>query len=603
MRQGRQRGALFPYLVNLFACLCWTGFIAALLGAFNAWAVLGAGSALSLGTWRLMRAGAARWLPDGGPRERAWTAAAWALLLLVFLLNAALFHDSFIGTRDEGIYSNDAAYLAEHGDLPYPSLDGYDTRLFANTSWNATLYGLGGFSAVALCNVIPACLALFCIYLLVRELTGRHAAGLAAVSLIAFCYPFLWFLRRTANEAFFFSVFWISAYLLSRCLEGRESFRTDFCLFALVLPLAAFVRPEGWVVLGVGICAAAYACARRGRRPGLPAVLAAVLILLMAGALVGGYLHLKDKYAVGYFVEENVSAPRAGPAPYGSQPLRRHGLQYSSRVLLEFGLVPAVLCLAPFFLLLLLDPRRRSFGAALLLLSLAFFYYLYKPNIFFDLPWFTRRFVTVVIPLSLVAFVCVVCRLPRWPAAAVCGAYLGLTLLVSSPVLAHREYRGMFSAVAQVAGMIPEDVPVLVDLYAAGEYGPGDSLKFVHGKDVVSVSQYKAASAGDIAGAGAAFPDAVMLVTNEENYRGVLAKGAAVFERSVQVTGSEVVGELEVSYPYLVPTCQFHRGGYLDTWLLTDYRVAVSQVKAPSAKEERRYRILVARLEVAPAEP
>jgi hypothetical protein len=595
MLKGRRPGALFPWLLNLFAMVLWAGWLAALLKVFNAWAVLGVGFLLSMGTWRLMRAGADRWLPVDTLKDRAMLAVVVIFILFLFVFNAVLFHDAFQGTRDEGLYSNDAAYLADHGNLPYPSFNGSDSRLFLNVTWYAELYGLGGFATMPLVNVIPVCLALLCVYLLVEELTRRPAAGLAAVAFIAFCYPFLWYLRRTSNEAFFFSLLWIAIYLLFRCLRDRETFRTDFTLFALVLPLTAFVRPEGWLALGVGICAAVYIYAKRGRRRAFPAVLAVLLILLMVGSLAGGYLHLRSKYQWSEFAEKNLATTRPGPAFYSSEPLAQHRLEYSGMVMLEFGLLPALLCLLPFFVLLFLDRRTRAFALFLLLIALPYFYYFYKPNIAFDLPWFMRRFITAVIPLALIAFAVVMSRLPRRPALAVCAAYLGLFLFLSSPILLHHEYQGMIDATADIAGLLPDDVTVLVDRYATGEYAPGGSLFFVYGKDTVSVSPFSKLTSKQVPEAGT-----VYLVTNESDFNGAFKQGPGIFDDSVQVTGVAVVEQLDASFPYLVPTCDFHRGGYEDIWLRMDYRVALSQVRVPTEVVRKSYRVLVVRMEISP---
>lgn len=602
MRSPLRRDDIFPFALFAMIVVMWTAWAAALLKAFNAWAVLLVALAVSLLAWRWVRPGTGGYLAGRDRKERAVFIAALVLIAVVSILNFYFFHDSLNGNRDEGIYSNDAVYLAEHGDLPFPRLRGADTRLFLNTAWNAGLYGLMGYTGLRLCNVVPFALALVCIFLLVEDLSDEPWAGLAAVALISLSYPFLWYARRTNNEIFFFSLFWIIVYSYHRCLRRGDTFRTDFTIFMLAAPLPAFVRPEGLLVSGVCCVGAAYLFLRRGRKARLYRVLPfAVLMAVLIAALVGGYALMSTKYRLGAMVEKykgggTGSVSTTTQASGSGTGIYSRRSSYTAMAMIAFGLLPALLMVVPFFVLLFLEHENRAFAVFFAALALPFALFLFKPNIAFDLPWFMRRFVSVIVPLSLIAFTWVAFKLGRTRAAALIGVYLTVTLIISVPVVFHQDYPGVNERLEELASYLPDDARVLVDRYTLGDYTLSGPLFFAYGRDVLQVTPWVPTSREEVGD-----HDTVYLVTNAEDWRNRFAGGTRVFDASVNVDGVAIEKEMLVPVSFLQPTCEFHRAGNEDTWTSMDWRIALANVAVPSKRIAGEYRVLVLRLDISTA--
>ena len=626
MKSPVNRDDILPFAIYFLVVLLWVAWVAALLNIFHAWFILLISALLSFATWRLLRPRQRGYLDIGGREDRVLFIVVLLLILIVSAMSFYFFHDSLSGTRDEGIYSNNAVYLANNGELPYPQLNNTDTRLFLNTVWNAELYGLFGYTGMRFYNIIPFALALLCVFLMVKDLSGNSWAGLVAVALISLSYPVLWYTRRMVNEIFFFSLFWISVYLFHRCLNYKHTFKTDFTLLALTFPLMAFVRPEGLVVLGIGIIGVLYLFLFRARGKSLyPLTLFVVLILMMSLSLVLGFMHMDKKYEISdlslsmtggssFSAASSLglvmrTAPANSKCETGSLALLTAGSStsssgsedaiysqkaaYTTMAMIKFGIMPAILFLLPFFILLFLGRRTRAFAVFLLLLALPFAYFYFKPNIGFDFPWFMRRFVAVFIPLSFIAFSFTIFKLRKIPAIIIAAVYLAVTLFVSAPVILHREYGGTADKVGEIAALLPEENRVLVDRYTLGEYGLSSPLFFAYGRDVLQVQPWDPVSIEEIGE-----HSTVYLVTNEGDFRDKFFEGLHLFDDTVNIDDISIVGELEVEFTYLQPTCEFHRAGNTNTWVAMDYRIALDNIEVPSRKVTSRYKVLIVRMEI-----
>lgn len=585
VRAGKRMG-VFPLALLFLAIVLWVGWLAALLKAFNAPAVTAISLAATLAAWWLVKIPPAPYFDIRPGRDRLFFWLALALIAAVFVTGFWLFHDSF-GYRDEALYSNNAIYLSDHGNLPYPTLNGSDSRLFLNTVWDAELYGLLGVAGLRLTNVVTACLALVCVYMLVRELSGDYWPALLSLLLIVLSYPFAWFMRRTVNEIFFFSLCWICFYLLYRCLNPRPGFKLDLALLMLIAPLPAFVRVEGLIVLGVCMAAAVYIYFRRSPRTAFPTALFVFLLVIMVLSAAGGYYHLEKKYG------ETISGGGSGgtgtaPSVPAENTLRRNQANYSFWVMLKFGILPALLMIPIFFALLFMEKKSRTFAVFLLLATLPFFYFFLKPSIFFDLPWLLRRFVAVVTPLAFVSFSMVVFRMRRSQAIAVATALLVLTVVIALPVLPLRDHGGTVTLGEEVARQLPEGMTVLVDRYILGDYSLSSILRNINGIDNLEVNPWKRLDRDSLNGA-----DEVYLVTNQDNFFKYYGQGGSVFDASVAVEGVSIIYETDADIRYLQSTGELHRGGYENTWLSMDYRVALSQASVPTKVVDQDFRILV----------
>jgi hypothetical protein len=592
MRSYGRSIQLFPLALLFVAVMLWTGWLAALLKIFNAPLILLLSLAITAVAWRFLRPEGGYYLETQDIRDRLALILVLVIVAAILITGFCLFHDSF-GYRDESLYATNAIYLSQHGNLPYPVLDGADSRLFLNTVWNAELYGLLGMTGLRLTNVILVLLALICIYQLVKELTGSAWPAATALLLISLCYPFAWFMRRTVNEICFFSLCWICFYLIYRCLRPRSSFKLDLTLLMIIAPLPAFIRVEGLVVLGVCLLASVYVIFTRGLRAhSYSRVLFAVLIIVMVASAFGGYKHMAEKYGNNETISN--ADEGSGTRLTAGNELLKHQAAYSYWVMLKFGLLPAFLLIPPFFILLLMEKKKRAFAFFLLLAVLPFFYFFAKPSIYFDLPWFLRRFVAIVIPLALVSFSVVVFRLKRGQALAIAAAYLALTIFISSPVLFFGDRMGVNAYTARISQQIPGNARVLVDSYILGDYSLTGMLRYEFGRNVDNVTPWKRLTLKDAQG-----EEEIYLITNRDNFLSLYGAGKNVFDSNVTIGEVTIISETDERFPYIRPTSELHRGGFGDDWQSMDYRVALSMVKVPSEIINPPYKLMVVKLKIA----
>lgn len=598
MKGLRWRREIFPFSLFFLVILLWVAWMAALLKVFNAIAILGLALALALLLWRLIRPRAGFYFETQDLRDRIFLVVVLLLIAVFIFVNFYFFHDSF-GFRDESLYASNSIYLVQHGNLPYPMLNGVDSRLFLNTVWDAELYGLFGLAGLRLSNVILAALALLCIYFLVKELAGSSWPALFALLLIGLSYPFAWFMRRTNNEIFFFSLTWISFYLLYRCMKPRPSFKADLTLLMLVAPLPAFVRPEGLIILGVSILGAIYVIInKRGTWSRVyPRALFALLVLIMILSGFLGYQHMAKKYGG---IETLGSGGGGGVASTvvtsGNELYKHYGL-YSYWAMLKFGIMPALLLIPPFFIMLFLDRKKRLFAVFLLLATLPFFYFFYHPSIHFDMPWFLRRFLVVVIPLAFVAFSVVIFKLKKPYALAIAAVYLALTIFIASPVLFFHDRAGAMEYTARIAEQLPDGAKVLVDQYVMGDYSLIVLLNAEFGVDAGNLTPWTRLKSADVGNARE-----VYIVTNVGDFRTFYDFGKRIFDDKVKVNGVTIETEMDIEYSYLQPTAELARGAYVDSWNFMDYRVALSYVKVPKGKVVVSDRLMIVKLEIEPRE-
>ncbi|NPV58113.1 MAG: hypothetical protein HPY75_00455 [Actinobacteria bacterium] len=588
-------------VISSFVALSWISWISALLGLFHPWlnfllalVVMAIALRFLLPVIRMPSCFGA-----GGGKLPLYIAII--LIIAVSFLNYFLFHDSLSGYRDEGIYANDAVYLAHHGNLPFPRFHGYDTRLFLNTAWNAELYGLFGYSGMKLCNVIPFAIALACVFAMVSDLSRSRWAGLFAIALISLSYPFLWYARRTNNEIFFFSTVWIPIYLFFKCLKLTRSFRVDFSLYMVSIPLPAFIRPEGLLVLALGIIGAIYIFLRHALGGQVYPLLAFLLLsALLLASLWGGYELMKTKYGdqflapktagSGSTAQQALSAAKHVDVPtlYENKPA------YTTAAMIRFGFFPALLLIIPFLIYLVAFRETRPFGIFLVLVAMPFAYFYFNPNISFDFPWFLRRFVAVLLPLAFISFSFIAFRLGKIAGIAISAIYLSLTLFISAPVIFHQDHRNVIRHMDEIVATIPSDSKILVDRYTLGDFTLSGPLFFVYDRDAGQVTPWKPVSLSLVGEHRTAY-----LITNAENWRKAFRGGQNIFDESVNIDNLEIVKEILVPVCYLKPTCEFQRAGNVDTWVSMDYRLALSNIEIPRKKILDEYRVIIIRLELS----
>ncbi|MBC7228966.1 MAG: hypothetical protein H5T74_01045 [Actinobacteria bacterium] len=453
-----------------------------------------------------------------------------------------------------------------------------------------------GYSGLRLCNAIPFAIALLLMFLLTTELSEDSRAGIFAVALISLSYPFLWYARRTANEVLFLFLFWNSLYFLHRCLKESATFKSDLVLFLLTLPLAAFIRIEGLLVLAVGTLAWLFIYSR-ARWHGW--TIKPVVLILVTLALVSFFFFAYTLMDRTYGIERvTKTSLGVGLGSGRVSDIERNAIysnqtKYSIMVMIKFGFLPALLFIIPFFFLLLSQGTTRVFALFLAFMAIPFAYFLLRPSISFDLPWFFRRFMTVLLPLALIAFSYTAFKILKGASFWVTAAYLALLVSVSHPLLLHQEYRGVSSRVAEIASVASRGEKVLVDRYALGGYGLGAPLYFAYDLDIIEITPWKPVSLKDIGTTGTFY-----LITNARTFRSQYRLGEMIFDDTVIVNNLEIDHEMDVRLEYIPPTCDFTSAGNYHTWSAMNWRVALSNITAPREKVSEEYRLILVRMEL-----
>lgn len=583
--------AVFPLLIYLLLVLMWVSWLTS-FWRFNAWINILLSILVLLSTWRHVRPKKTSTYELFKGVGKKFIIALLVLVFAVSAINFVFFHDTFSGSRDEGVYANNAVYLSTHGVLPHYEGKGKETRLFLNTSWFAELYGLMGFRGIKLANLLPFCLALVLIFLFVCKISKSEWPAMVAVTLIAFSYPLVWYSRRTCNEIIFFSVFWIAIFFFHRCFHEKEPFAIDYTISLLAFSILPFIRLEGALVAFVVTLVTVFflfkMLKKRNKDILRIAVVALLLIVAITSVAFGLKLHLGK--GVGETVKQNLPGHLSG---FSGDILAFHEAEYSTLAMIRFGFMPAILCLIPFFYFLVRDRETRFFSLFLLAVFIPFAYFLYKPNIVVDFPWFFRRFIAVFIPLSLIAFCYVVFKLKKIQAILISILLLTSTIVISAPILFRRDYKGMIVEVGRIARLLPDNSTVLVDRYAAGDYVLDYPLFFIYGKETIRVVPWEKLTEEDTHD-----KNLVYFVTNSVNYTERYNDGKLLFDSSIINKATEV-GAIRVKYRHLVPTCEFMRGEGALRWKSMDYRAALSQIKVPTRFITGDFEILVMELELA----
>lgn len=589
---------IFPISIFSLAVFLWLSLFFSLLGFFYAPLILVIGIFAVFNIWIYVSPSHGFYFSREDMKSKNSILVA-ALIIVVFAISSvAFFHCSFFDTRDEGYYSNNAVYLAKNHELP-SEIGPQKTRLILNTSWNAFLYGLFGLRGILISNAIPMVLALFSIFFLVKGLSRNPYAPVFSIALITMCYPVIWYSRRTSNEMLFFSLLWISLYFIYRCIKRPKTFKTDFILLCLIFPLPAFIRPEGLLfpLLGIIILPLIVFFSKQNNKKRILCYSINSILFLCLSAFFAVFV-MDSIYNLSSMFRTTVGLNSASGSEWVASQitpnsLRNNNFYYSFTAFVKMGLGPPLLLLIPFFLLLLTDRKNRLYGLILIFIVMPFAYFLFEPNIYFDLPWFLRRFVAVLVPATLIAFTYVVFKLQRVQAFIICSCCLLVITLVSMPILFHREYGGLYARTYEIASLLPDDELILVDRYALGEYGIAASLFLIYDKNTFRIHIHKKTSYESLQPHAKAY-----LVVNEEDFYGSTGNGRNYFDETVFITGSKVIASLDVEYPYLYPECQFHRGGNDATWKFMDYRISLSQLEMPSRTEKREYTLLIVELDL-----
>lgn len=177
-------------------------------------------------------------------------------LIIFCFVNASFYHETISGSRDDGIYSMNAVYLAQHGTnsirffpqvaklLEKPGnlgfLPGYHSYLAI------FMYYFGLKNMLMFANALLYLFSISCIYLVGKNLYGRKIAIISTLFFIT-NYVSLWFSRRTNNENLGLFLFWFIVLLLINIIKNK-----NFKYFIFLIPTLIaffFIRGESLLLI------------------------------------------------------------------------------------------------------------------------------------------------------------------------------------------------------------------------------------------------------------------------------------------------------------------------------------------------------------------
>lgn len=172
-----------------------------------------------------------------------------SIIFLVWSIFVLFPHDTF-GGRDEGLYTNLAVYLTNHGSLKtplhlnayVPRVESWTGRVPAYTTWLAIQNIFFGQNWMLRSSVILITFGLVYLYIVASFLDGKKV-GLITLILYTSCFPFLWLGRETLSENLAFFLLWSSIAFLFAFFKTKRNIYLA-CLFVTSW-LFSFTRVEG----------------------------------------------------------------------------------------------------------------------------------------------------------------------------------------------------------------------------------------------------------------------------------------------------------------------------------------------------------------------
>lgn len=289
--------AVFVSLTGGALLLGWLALIAAELGLFNAWLIVGAGVLIGAGgAWQARRRGLSLQIERTPPGEAAFLFALIGLMIALYFRP----HEFIFGGADAGVYVNLGASISRSGrllienpdlsaispvDFPmlfrahppnliprYYHLPGFyidDADAGAITpqfyalhpAWLAMGHGLRGLAGSLNLTPLWGLLGVLAAYFAVREAFGRVSLAAPAAGLLSITSTQIWFARYPTAETLTQFLLFTGFYALARLARTRESWAG--ALAGAALGQVMLVRIDMYFLLAVPVLYAAYLRLRR----------------------------------------------------------------------------------------------------------------------------------------------------------------------------------------------------------------------------------------------------------------------------------------------------------------------------------------------------
>lgn len=409
------------------------------------------------------------------------------LFLIIFcFINASFYHETISGSRDDGIYSMNAVYLAQHGTNSNQFLPGIkkitDIKgglqfLPGYHSYLAIfMYYFGLKNMLMYGNALLYLFSTMCIYLVGKNLYGRKIAIISTLFFIT-NYVSLWFSRRTNNENLGLFLFWFMVLLFIHIGKNK-----NFKYFIFLIPTLItffFVRGESLTLT-------------------IPILFIILLILIKNRFKINKCSFVKNKfslfiatnivvilvsiYSFGIYYKDNIAffggsassiklfmtatLGRIGSSTVKNLKFMGNVSDYSPPVYQDFTThatryvfdVLKAYFLIQFLLLGLISIRKINLNLIIIAaMSAPFFVFLIYPAITPDNPWMMRKYWIAFIPFVYIIFGYFANnnQLNKRIKILIVFLLFVIQLNLSLPVIAFAENRGLIDSLDKLVKKIP----------------------------------------------------------------------------------------------------------------------------------------------------
>lgn len=432
-----------------------------------------------------------------------------ALFVIFFSLFIAAFaHESFLGGRDDGEYSNWAYYLAQHGTYRLKEANTPEALItapvrpgitkpdfqFGYISWLA-LHGVFlGIEGIKIGNFLPLIIGLLSLYFIGKKI-GNKKVGIFTILMLSTSFVLIWYSRQTMSETFSLALIWFAILSL---LKAYQEDKSNLLVISLLnLGLFLFTRPEGmWIFTMLLIVIPFLYLSQRKRwllNKKALFVLAIILLFFFYYSFVIQPVYFS---AILKGTEIFIASPITKIADLFRRTfeistgedisfISKQPTFYILNVLGAYNMLLPILLSIPVILKAFFSWRRQKNTLILLICFLVAptFVFLFRLTLFHDHPWMLRRYLPTILPLSCLLTALFLEKFSGKFKYILLFLILADNLLISAPILTFAQFNGVVnSQIKNIAEVLPNEAIILGERKALGFTAP---LRFIFGKRTI----------------------------------------------------------------------------------------------------------------------
>jgi len=425
------------------------------------------------------------------------------VLFVIFfsLFIAAFAHESFLGGRDDGEYSNWAYYLAQHGTyrlketntpealitaLVRPGITKPDFH-FGYISWLALHGAFLGIEGIKIGNFLPLIIGLLSLYFIGKKI-GNKKVGIFTILMLSTSFVLIWYSRQTMTETFSLTLIWFA--ILSLLKAYQEDKSNLFVISLLSLGLFLFTRPEGMWILTMLLIAIPFLCLLQRKtwlldRKVLSVLIIIVLFFLYYSIFIQPVYFQQIPEGIEIFIADLFRRTFEISTGEDISFISKQPTFYILNVLGAYNMLLPILLSIPVILKAFFSWRRQKNTLILLICFLVAptFVFLFRLTLFYDHPWMLRRYLPTILPLSCLLTALFLEKFSGKFKYILLFLILADNLLISAPILTFAQFNGIVnSQIKNIAKSLPDEAVVLCEKDAFGFRAP---LRFIFGKRTI----------------------------------------------------------------------------------------------------------------------